>query len=111
MIKFQILQRKDYWWDIWGIKKSEFKGQIWRIEARAGKKELNKWNLRRFADFEKMAGDVISGILKDIKYTIPSDTDKNITRWALAPFWQVPPCTVGHIRNTGGIGRSRREPS
>lgn len=82
-------KRKEYWWDIWGIKKGEFKGQIWRIEARAGKKELNKWNLRRFSDFEKMAGDVISGILKDIKYTIPSDTDKNITRWPLADFWRV----------------------
>lgn len=81
-------KRKEYWWDIWGIKKSEFEGQIWRIEARAGKRELNKWNLRRFSDFEKMAGDVISAILRDIKYTIPSPTDKNITRWPLAPFWQ-----------------------
>lgn len=81
-------KKKDYWWDIWKIKKSEFKGQIWRVEVRAGKKELNKWNLRRFSDFEKMAGDVMSGILKDIKYTIPSTTDKNITRWPLAPFWQ-----------------------
>lgn len=81
-------KRKEYWWDIWGIKKDEFKGQIWRVEARAGKKELNKWNLRQFSDFEKRAGDVISGILKDIKYTIPSSTDKNITRWPLAPFWE-----------------------
>lgn len=68
-------KRKNYWWDIWGIKKSEFNGQIWRIEARAGKKELNQWNLRRFSDFEKKAGNVISGILQDIKYTIPSETD------------------------------------
>lgn len=81
-------KRKDYWWKLWGIEKAEFKGQIWRIEARAGKKELNKWNLRRFSDFEKMAGDVISSILKDIKYTIPSDTDQNITRWPMAQFWR-----------------------
>ncbi len=81
-------KRKSYWWRLWGIKKSEFKGQIWRIEARAGKKELNQWNLRRFADFDKRAGDVISGILEDIKYTIPSITDKNINRWPVADFWQ-----------------------
>lgn len=81
-------KRKEYWWNIWGIKKPDFEGQIWRVEARAGKKELNKWNLRRFSDFEKMAGDVISSILKDIKYTIPSNTDKNITRWPLANFWK-----------------------
>ena len=81
-------KRKSYWWDFWGIKKSEFKGQIWRVEARAGKKELNHWNLRRFSDFEKMIGDVFSSILQDIKYTIPSETDKNISRWPLADFWQ-----------------------
>lgn len=81
-------KRKEYWWKIWGINKSEFQGKIWRLEARAGKKELNKWNLRRFSDFEKKAGDVISQILKDIRYTVPSITDKNITRWPMAGFWQ-----------------------
>lgn len=81
-------KRKSEWWNIWSIKKSEFSGQIWRVEARAGKKELNQWNLRRFSDFEKMAGNVISGILSNLKYTIPSDTDQNISRWPLATFWQ-----------------------
>ena len=81
-------KRKSYWWDIWGIKKSKFKGQIWRVEARAGKKELNNWNLRRFADFDKMVGDVFVGILEDIKYTHPSLTETNISRWPVADFWQ-----------------------
>ncbi len=80
-------KKKPFWWDIWGIKKSEFKGEIWRIEARAGKKELKKWNLRRFSDFDRMAGDVISNLLQDIKYTVPSLTDTNITRWPMAAFW------------------------
>jgi len=81
-------KKKNYWWEIWGINKSEFKGKIWRLEIRAGKKELNKWNLRRFNDFESKIGNVISSTLKDIKYTIPSETDKNITRWPLALFWK-----------------------
>lgn len=80
-------KKKPFWWGIWGIEKSEFKGEIWRIEARAGKKELKKWNLRRFSDFEKMAGDIISSLLKDIKYTVPSSTDTNISRWPMAQFW------------------------
>lgn len=81
-------KRKNYWWKIWDLNKSEFKGVIWRLEARAGKKELNNWNLRRFSDFDKKAGNVISGILKDIRYTIPSETDKNVTRWPMHDFWQ-----------------------
>jgi|GEM_PF-1354364 len=80
-------KRKSEWWGIWEIEKKEFKGQIWRLEIRAGKKELNNWNLRRLSDFEKMAGDVILGILSDIKYTIPSLTDQNINRWPMASFW------------------------
>lgn len=81
-------KKKNYWWKLWGINKSEFKGQIWRLEARAGKKELNKWNLRRFSDFEKISGNVIAGLLNDIKYTIPSEKDKNVTRWPTNPFWK-----------------------
>jgi len=81
-------KKKFYWWKIWDIKKTEFQCRIWRIEARAGKKELNKWNIRRFSDFENKIGNVMAGILQDIRYTIPSDTDANITRWPMAPFWQ-----------------------
>ncbi len=82
-----ISTKKSYWWKLWGIKKSEFEGQIWRVEIRAGKKELNKWNLRTFADFEKMVGDVISTTLKEFKYTVPNPNDKNMTRWPMDIIW------------------------
>lgn len=80
-------KKKPYWWRIWGIEKESFKGRIWRVEVRAGKKELNKWNLRSFTDFEEKAGDVIIGILKAIRYVKPLNNDSNRARWPMVPFW------------------------
>lgn len=79
-------KNKKYWFKIWDINPKNFRKKIWRIEARAGKKELNKWDLRTFGDFENKAGDVIAAILKDNKYVIPNN-DKNRSRWPLAEFW------------------------
>ncbi|MBF0169408.1 MAG: hypothetical protein HQL45_17520 [Alphaproteobacteria bacterium] len=78
---------KAYWWDIWGTKSKGFNGEIWRVEARAGKDDLDEWNLKSFADFETKAGDVILGALNAIRYTIPSD-DSNRSRWPLHPIWE-----------------------
>lgn len=80
-------KKKSYWWQLWGLNKSEFIGEIWRVEIRAGKKELNKWNLRSFNDFEKMIGDVISLTLNEFKYTNPNLNDKNMTRWPMSKLW------------------------
>ena len=82
---------KQYWWDIWGIDKKSFKEsfkQIWRIEVRAGKTELDKWPLKRFKEFEDKAGDVTNSILKAIRYTDPLKGDLNRSRWPIAPIWQ-----------------------
>jgi hypothetical protein len=82
-----ISNRKKYWWKLWGINSDEFKGQIWRIEIRAGKKELNSWNIKTFKDFETKAGDVALDILNNIRYVIPNENDLNPARWANYEFW------------------------
>lgn len=86
-LKEIISSKKDYWWDLWNINKEEFKGQIWRVEIRAGKKELNSWNIRKFSDLEIKAGDVILDILNSIRYVIPNENDNNSSRWHNEPFW------------------------
>jgi hypothetical protein len=80
---------KSYWWDLWGIDPEEFDGSVWRVEARAGKDEVRKWNIRRFADLDRMAGDVTCDILRAIRYVIPNPTDTNPTRWPNDPFWTL----------------------
>ncbi len=86
-IKANTAQHKNYWWDIWGIDKEKFDKEIWRVEIRAGKKELNKWNLRTFDHLEEIIGNVIEDILKRYKYTIPNKNDTNSKRWPTAKIW------------------------
>ena len=71
-----------------GTEKLLEEGTVWRLEARAGKEELNTWNLRTFEDFEAKAGDVIESILYAIRYVEPNGEDSNPARWPLAGFWQ-----------------------
>lgn len=77
---------KAYWRDIWQLDQKPA-GTVWRVEVRAGKDELDKWNVKRFSEFEEKVGDVIISILKAMRYTVPT-SDSNRWRWPMAPFWQ-----------------------
>ena len=87
--KKEIIQKgKEYWFKIWGINKEELENKIiWRVEIRAGKEELNSWNLKRFKDFEEKAGDVLFDIANSIRYVKPNYKDKNKARWKNKEFW------------------------
>ena len=82
---------KREWWQIWNLDPNNFKDKaknIWRVEVRAGKKELDKWGFKRFKDFEEKAGDVTASILKAMRYTIPLKDDLNRSRWPMHPIWK-----------------------
>ncbi len=81
--------KKSYWWDLWNIKKHDLQEHqtIWRVEIRAGKEELKKWNIRSFTDFESMAGDVVRSIVSNIRYVEPNQ-DSNQARWPDSVLWQ-----------------------
>lgn len=81
------VSHKSYMWQFWGIEKEEFNKEIWRLEIRAAKKELNKWNLRRFGDLEQIIGNVFLKILNDYKYTKPNLNDKSPHRWPKSTLW------------------------
>lgn len=80
---------KSFWWQIWDLNKEEIKTDIWRIEIRAGKKELNIWNFRSFKNLEEMLGDVVKLTLEEYRYTEPNSNDLNMTRWPMALIWQM----------------------
>ena len=84
-----ISQRKLFWFAIWDIDRADPGASVWRVEVRAGKKELLRWNLRRFADVETFGGDVIRNSLDDIRYLAPDQGDSNVTRQQLDPLWQA----------------------
>ena len=76
-----------HWWQQWQMNPKKYKGIIWRVEVRAGKDELDKWNLKNFEDFNNKAGDVIISILQAMRYTEPNG-DLNRSRWPTAGFWE-----------------------
>ncbi len=86
---------KSYWWDVWGINPKTFDKQIWRVEARAGKRELKDyWQIYSFEDLETKIGDVMAYILSKYRYATPNPHDKNKARWKNAPFWDEAITTV-----------------
>jgi len=88
--KIREIRKRDklYWWDLWGLDKTDFPAGIWRIEVRAGKKELDNWNVRSFDDFERRAGNVVKLTLEAIRLTEPN-SDSNPSRWPYHPIWET----------------------
>ena len=84
-----ISQRKPFWFEVWGISAAEASEGVWRVEVRAGKKELTRWNVRRFADVETVGGDVVRNSLDEIRYIAPGQGDSNVTRQRLDPLWEA----------------------
>jgi len=74
---------KSYMWDIWGLEDDDFKKAIWRVEICAGKKELNKWDLRTFDNLEEAIEEVFLETLKDFRYIAP-DSKKDSLIWKRA---------------------------
>lgn len=83
-----IDRRKVHWWSIWGIE--DRKTPVWRIEVRAGKRELkDRWKISTLESLEAMLPDILRGILTDIRLVQDEQTDSNVTRQALHPCWMM----------------------
>lgn len=84
-----IAKRNLHWFEIWKIDRDDPDAMVWRVEMRAGKKELQRWNIRTFEDVETCGGDVVRNALDEIRYVAPEQGDSNVTRQGLDPLWVV----------------------
>lgn len=83
-----IEKQKYFWFEAWDKDRHEPELEVWRVEVRAGKKELkNKYQIRTFEDFECGIGDAISNALEKVKYIDDQQNDSNVTRQSLHPLW------------------------
>lgn len=81
-----IDRRKSYWWKIWNVPKET---RVWRIEVRAGKRELkDRWNISTLETLEAMLPEIVGSMLSDIRLHEEEQTDSNVTRQALHPIWE-----------------------
>lgn len=83
-----ITKQKYWWFEVWGVDWHNKSYEIWRVEIRAGKKELkDKWNLRHLSDVKDAIGDVYAQALEDVRYLADDQSDGNVTRQLLHPLW------------------------
>ncbi|MBB3063962.1 hypothetical protein [Limibacillus halophilus] len=81
-------KQKYFWFKAWGEDRHNPDLEVWRVEVRAGKKELkDKYLIRTFHDFETAIGDVIVNSLDEVRYLDDWQSDSNVTRQALHPLW------------------------
>ena len=86
--KAAIAKRALFWFKVWNVDPKDPNLNIWRVELRAGKKELkNKWGLRTFTDLENSIGDAFTDAIEKIRYLDDFQSDANVTRQRPHPLW------------------------
>ncbi|MCC4242756.1 hypothetical protein [Thalassospira povalilytica] len=85
--------KQPYWFDAWGIAKSDPVARIWRIELRAGRDALAKLSARhtnRHLDtIEHLLPNYFYKAAKEIRYVIEPEALSNVSRAELQPLWQT----------------------
>lgn len=91
-----IERQKYFWFKAWGVDRKDPSLEVWRVEVRAGKNELkNKYQIRKFSDFEAGIGDVIVNALHEVRYLAVRQLDSNVTRQLLHPLWTLAQSVAG----------------
>jgi hypothetical protein len=84
-----IDKKKMFWFEVWDIDPKDRSHNIFRTEVRLGKRELkDRWAIKTFDDLEAGFGDAILEAINSIRMVAPNQTDSNITRQALHPYWE-----------------------
>jgi len=84
-----IEKRKHYWFDAWGIDRTDTTRTVHRVEVRAGKTHLMKKGIRTLEDFETHIGLILTDAVTAIRWVQRSPTDANVTRAPLHPMWEA----------------------
>jgi hypothetical protein len=70
-----VEQGKPLWFRLWGIDPAAA-ANVWRVELRAGKKELRRWPIRTLSEVEASIADVLLSMAGQV------ETSKNRVFWA-----------------------------
>lgn len=82
--------KQSYWFDVWGLDRTDPNLSVWRVEIRAGRDALNKKLLRRhFEHVEAYIRDYLITAAQDIRYINQENTQSNISRVPDDPIWAL----------------------
>lgn len=85
-----IALHKPFWFKVWDIDRKDATKEVWRVELRAGKKELkDRWAIRTLEDVENSIGDVMANALTEVRYLDDHQTDSNVSRQRPHALWQA----------------------
>lgn len=79
---------KPFWFNIWNIDKADSSLTVDRVEIRAGKKELQKYNIRNLSQFKAKISDALTHAVHVVRHVLPDDNQSNVSRLTLHPLWQ-----------------------
>ena len=83
-----IDKQKWFWFRAWNLDRHDPTARVWRVEIRAGKRELKgRWGVSSLTDVLDTIGDVYRATLADIRYVAAHQTDSNVHRQRLDPLW------------------------
>jgi hypothetical protein len=86
----EIRPNKAPWlWDTWAID-PRAGATVWRIELRAGRRELrDNRQIRSLPDLEGALRDMLWDIGHRVRYVSDDQTDSNVSRQRLHPIWEL----------------------
>jgi hypothetical protein len=91
-------QRKWFWYRAWELDPADHTANVWRVELRAGKRELkDRWQIRTLADAEASVADVFLSMIDQVRYLAPHQSDSNVSRQVLHPLWHA---LRSHVENS-----------
>jgi hypothetical protein len=77
------------WWEAWELD-AQAGATVWRIELRAGKKELKeRRQILSLRELEEGLRDVLRDIGYRVRYVNDDQTDSNVSRQRLHPIWEL----------------------
>ncbi len=80
--------KQPYWFDAWGVERSDPTQQVWRVELRAGRDALARKLLRRrFDAVEACLRDFLITAVNEVRYLAGPPTGTNVSREPDHPLW------------------------
>lgn len=85
-----ITKHKEYWFDIWKIKPSDLRDDIWRVETRFGKAYLaERARLYTYIDLSRSIQSLLSSSLEAVRYLARQPNGENVSRVPDHVLWKA----------------------
>ena len=97
-----IDQQQPYWFDAWGIDRTDPSQSVWRVEFRAGREGLIKLLAgkaigRPYDAVEAYLRPFLLSAARQVRYTVPCTHQANISRLPLHPMWEAVEAALHHL--------------